>query len=53
MAYFRKVEIKIVCNAEEVSDSCGLLELMGAEKLETWVKIELSVEECEIVYKRN
>lgn len=43
----------MICNAEGMSEDRDLLELMGTEKLETWIRLELSVKECEIVYARN
>lgn len=33
----------MICNAEGMRVDWDLLELMGTEKLETWVKLELSV----------
>lgn len=43
----------MVCNAEGMSEDWDLLELMGAEELETWMRLKLSAKECEIVYIRN
>lgn len=36
-----------------MSEDWDLSELMGAEKPETWIRLELSVKECEIVCVRN
>lgn len=33
----------MVCNAKGMREDWGLIELMGTEELETWIKLELSV----------